>query len=142
MTQYNLFLDDVRRPEQAHVPGVRRKDIGLIIPVSLLEVSNTSAADWVVVRNYDDFAMMLRNGDMPVMVSFDHDLHREHMEYFFKETVLTGVIEYGNLKNKTGYHCAQLLVKTCKDRGCPLPICYIHSANEYGAANIKKELGI
>jgi len=140
MKNYNLFLDDVRRPEDACVPGVRRKDLDIVVTTSLLDLTNTTSDEWVIVRTYDEFELMLNSEGIPEKVSFDHDLHISHIKYFFKETVLSGIIEYTNLTVKTGYHCAQLLVKECKRLNVPLPECYVHSANDVGSSNIQNVL--
>jgi hypothetical protein len=55
--------------------------------------------------------------------------------------VPTGIIEYGNLKHKTGKHCAEFLIdKWTKSTKINTPVTYIHSANIYGAEEIKKVL--
>lgn len=140
MKTYNLFLDDVRNPGDAFVPGVRRKDIGTIETKSLLELTNTESSDWVVVRTYEEFAKTLNEFGIPSVVSLDHDLCMEHIKYYFRETVLSGIIEYANLTVRTGYHCAQLLVKECKRLNVQLPKYYVHSANSVGAENIQTVL--
>ena len=140
MKPFLLFLDDLRRPEDAYAPGVRRKDLGTVETTSLLDLTNTKSDDWVIVRTYEEFGLMLNSEGIPEIVSFDHDLSVEHIKYYFKETVLSGIIEYANLKHKTGWHCAKLLVQKCKELGCPLPQWFVHSANSYGSYNIKEVL--
>jgi len=139
MKPYRLFLDDMRRPEDAFVPGVRTKDIGIVSTTSLLDLTGTIPVDWVVVRNYDEFEFMLRSAGIPSMVSFDHDLHLEHIRHYFNDTINSGIVEYGNLKNKTGLACAQLLIDMCitnNTEKTQFPKWYVHSANEWGGANI------
>lgn len=128
---YNLFLDDVRKPKDAW-----------LYPQLVNLVEHTGIENWVAVRNYEDFTAMIRNGGIPKVVSFDHDLHFEHMRHYFDVTQKIGIVEYGNLKVKTGLSCAQYLIDACRESKTPLPTCYVHSANEVGRANIKKLLGI
>jgi hypothetical protein len=74
-------------------------------------------------------------------VSFDHDLHFEHIRHYHDVTQPTGgVIEYGNLEHKTGKSCAEFLVRKWEECGKPPLRVYIHSANQYGAKNIKEVL--
>lgn len=125
----NLFLDDIRNPNDAYINGK-----------SLLTITDTTVDDWTIVRNYDDFCMMVRNV-MPEMISFDHDLHFEHMRHYADVTVQNGVIEYGNLKHKTGKSCAEFLVSEWRRQGMVhAPKFYIHSANQWGSIEIAKVL--
>jgi hypothetical protein len=128
---YNLFLDDVRMPKDGYLYDQK---------VDLCQASNIH--NWVIVRDYDEFTSMIRNGGIPTVVSFDHDLHFEHMRHYYDVTSVCGVVEYGNLKYKTGLACAQYLIDACREKDVPLPRCYVHSANEWGRENIKKLLGI
>lgn len=128
---YNLFLDDNRKPADAWLYDQN---------VKLCEVSNIH--NWVIVRDYDEFTFMIRNMGIPTVVSFDHDLHFEHMRHYFDVVSKCGIVDYGNFKHKTGLHCAQYLIDACAENKVPLPRCYVHSANEVGRENIKKLLGI
>lgn len=75
------------------------------------------------------------------MVSFDHDLHEEHMDHYFAVTATSGVIEYTNLKIKTGKHCAEYFVDKWNKSGYThKPKTFVHSANKWGAIEIKKIL--
>ena len=130
LTSYNLFLDDLRNPEAAYLYDDKCK---------LTDKSGIAADKWVIVRDYSEFCLMVKHM-IPKTVSFDHDLHEEHIIHYFSVTQQTGVIEYGNLKNLTGRACAQYLVQQCEAAGVPLPKCYIHSANEWGRKEIAKAL--
>lgn len=127
---YNLFLDDLRNPEAAYLYDDK---------CELTGKSGIPADKWVVVRDYAEFCLMVKHM-IPKVVSFDHDLHEEHIIHYHTVTQDTGVIEYGNLKHLTGRACAQYLVQQCKVVGIDLPKCYIHSANEYGRKEIEKAL--
>lgn len=130
LTSYNLFLDDLCNPDGAYL-----YDEGWM----LTDKSGIPTDKWVVVRDYAEFCLMVKHM-LPKTVSFDHDLHEEHIIHYFSVTQSTGVIEYGNLKNLTGRACAQYLVQQCEAAGVPLPKCYIHSANEWGRKEIAKVL--
>ena len=130
--QYNLFLDDLRYPKDAYLA---EKDI------SLIDATGIETNQWQIVRNYDSFVRDINTNGIPDTVSFDHDLHEEHIRHYFAVTQPTGgVIEYGNFSKKTGKSCAQFLVDKWIDAGQPPIQVYIHSANQYGAKNIREAL--
>ena len=138
---YKLFLDDLRMPKDAYIYP-RRCELGVIIKSqNLKNFSGIDDNDWVIVRNYKDFVSIIENAGLPDVVSFDHDLHEEHIKHYYKVTQNIGVIEYGNFKEKTGKHCAEYLVQEWKKRNKPKPIkTFVHSANKYGQINIKEVL--
>ena len=138
---YNLFLDDLRDPKNAYITSTEDVCGTIIIGKSLETISGVSNDDWVVVRNYEIFVDEIEKRGLPDAVSFDHDLHYEHIKHYYKVTEPTGVIEYSNLKYKTGKHCAEYFVQKCKEQQTEnLPQVFIHSANRYGAVEIKKVL--
>lgn len=100
----------------------------------------TKITDWTVVRNYDEFVDCINGRGIPDTVSFDHDLHLEHVRHFIEHTSRTGFIEYGNLSMKTGKHCADFLVNKVAEIDCIEPACYVHSANHVGRLEIRKSL--
>ena len=129
---YNLFLDDVRYPNGASLSD---RDINLI------DASGVANNQWQIVRNYDSFVRYINKNGLPDTVSFDHDLHFEHIRHYHEVTQPTsGVIEYGNLREKTGKSCAEFLLRKWQEAGMPPMRTYIHSANQYGAKNIKEVL--
>jgi hypothetical protein len=123
----NIFLDDIRHPSNAFIGSVNLID-------------HSGIDDWLLIRDYAQFSLVLTQFGLPKTVSFDHDLHFEHIRYFHEHTMQTGYIEYDSFKNKTGWHCAKLLVQLCKAHTVPLPKCYVHSANPVGKENILKLL--
>lgn len=138
---HHLFLDDQRDPENAYIYPVKKNKEGIIIDgMTLEEASNIPNSEWEIVRSYDEFVNYIRDYGVPSVISFDHDLDIEHIMYYYAHTQDTGIIEYGNFKVKTGYHCAQFLVEHCHHNHLKLPKYFIHSANRYGASNIKKVL--
>ncbi len=119
MSIYNLFLDDTRTPTK---------------PLNGLE--------WKVARNYDEFVAILEKYGLPELVSFDHDLHVEHMDYYYemRDNGLSS-INYGNLVNHTGLDCAVYLVSKLQDaEELDIPKLNVHSHNRWGKVNIKNYL--
>jgi ASC-1-like (ASCH) protein len=138
---YNLFLDDMRKPEHAYIHPKRDGNSIVITSHSLENMSGVPNNGWVVVRTYEDFVQTIEERGIPNVVSFDHDLDEEHIRHYYKVTESTGVIEYGNLKVKTGKHCAEYLVQQCKaQQPKNLPEVFIHSANKWGVKEIRKVL--
>jgi len=129
---YNLFLDDIRYPNGAYLYD---KDVNLI------DATGIPTNQWQIVRSYESFVRYINKNGLPDTVSFDHDLHFEHIRHYHEVTQPTGgVIEYGNLEHKTGKSCAEFLVRKWEECGKPPLRVYIHSANQYGAKNIKEVL--
>jgi len=94
--------------------------------------------EWVVVTNYEDFCLKvteigIENIDI---VSFDHDLDRSATLHFLDEVRLTYSIDYRKIKEKTGMHAAMWICNLSAETCQPLPLCFSHSANPIGAANI------
>jgi hypothetical protein len=138
---YNLFLDDLRKPEHAYIYPKRDGNSIVITSHSLENMSGVSNDNWVVVRTYEDFVQTIEEKGIPNAVSFDHDLDEEHIRHYYKVTESTGVIEYDNLKVKTGKHCAEYFVQKYKELQPPhTPHVYIHSANQWGVQEIRKVL--
>ena len=132
----NLFLDDQRNPEHAYLHLDSSAS-----SVSLVEHSGIHQDDWVIARTYEEFVKCITKLGLPDVVSFDHDLDDEHIKHYFMVTQDTGIIEYGNLKEKTGKHCAEYLAQEWVKQNKPKPIkTFVHSANYWGQIEIKKVL--
>jgi len=120
--EYNLFLDDIRNP----------KDVTWIeLPL----------VEWVIVRNYKEFVDIILRNNVPLRVSYDHDICEEHYPggvgiYEGDPRIKTIKLDYDSYKEKTGYHCALFLVNYCIDHHLPLPTYYIHTLNPVGRMNI------
>ena len=118
---YNLFLDDYRIPHDAFL---YTKDSDFIM------------LQWKIVTNYDEFVSLItkeyENGKFPNIVAFDHDLADIH----YTEPVG----DYSDMKEKTGYHCAQWLANFCMDNDIKLPSFKVHSMNPVGKKNIESYL--
>lgn len=106
--KYKIYLDDIRNPKED---------------------------DWIVVRNYYDFVekiheIGLQNIDL---ISLDHDLDTSAMKEFMDGN---GIINYDNIKEKTGLDAAKFLVNLSMDTKTPLPQINVHSFNPAGSKNI------
>ena len=126
--KYNLFLDDIREPEEAY---------------SYTQLSIYTELNWKIVRNYEEFINYIKRNHkkysiMPEIISFDHDLADEH----YRPSMITdpekysGYYDNGTFKEKTGMECAKWLVNFCMDNGVKMPKCYVHSMNPVGSKNI------
>jgi hypothetical protein len=132
----NFFLDDLRNPNDAYLHLNDAYD-----KISLVDYSGIHENDWVIMRTYDEFVKCIKYIGLPDVVSFDHDLAEEHIMHYFKVTQDIGIVEYGNLKEKTGKHCAEYLVQEWKRQGKSKQIkTFVHSANKWGGQNIKEIL--
>lgn len=117
--KYNLFLDDFRSTEDAFF-------------YTKNPMYNT--LQWEIVRSYDEFVQKVLTMGIPDIVSFDHDLADEH--YFNHDLGIT--VDYNDLIEKTGYHCAKWLIEFCIDAKKEIPrIILIHSMNIVGTKNIE-----
>lgn len=112
---YNLFLDDIRRPED----------------VKYMHLPIYDMVEWIIVRNYYAFITLIENKGVPDIISFDHDLadiHYKEQNFDYND------VDY----EKTGYHCAKWLIDYCLDNEKELPAkILIHSMNPAGSVNIK-----
>lgn len=116
---YFLFLDDIRKPSDVK---------WIILP----------AANWVIVRSYDEFVKALNERGIPEFITFDHDLAEEHYRpsMYNPDRHYSNYYTDGTFKEKTGFHCAQFLVEKCIAEGKKLPRCACHSMNPIGRENI------
>ena len=122
---YNLFLDDVRNPQDCF--EYTRQGVYLM-------------KDWVVVRNYDEFVLTIKQRGIPTVASFDHDLADEHYRpsMYDSDKHYTNYYTDGTFKEKTGYHCAKWMLDHCVENDLEIPkLSYIHSMNPVGTENIK-----
>ncbi len=119
ITNYNLFLDDVRLPNQvtwADLPPNQH---------------------YSVVRNYQEFVDLITLRGLPKFVTYDHDLSTEHYENYHSINEQGGLaIDYNKFEEKTGYDCAKWLVDYCMKKGVKHPPYRVHSMNPVGARNI------
>jgi hypothetical protein len=128
---YNLFLDDVRSPSDCYI---------------YINDERYVKYEWIIVRSHDDFVEKVNNmwcqKMFPSLVSFDHDLSREHHDSAMHD----GVDAYDKLAQRfiipTGMNSAEYLVNFCKLNQLALPECLIHSMNPSGELRIRRILGM
>ena len=114
ITDYNIFLDDVRIPTQvtwADIPQYQH---------------------YSLVRNYNEFISLILARGLPKYVCYDHDLANEHYSDAFRNVALP----YNSYTEKTGYDCAKWLVNYCMEKDQDLPEYIVHSMNPAGGKNI------
>ena len=123
---YNLFLDDIRVPQDAgnymtENPEIYRKE------------------KWIIVRSYDEFIAYINEHGLPTLVSYDHDLADVHYDLKTNTDCLSWQ-EYYALEDKerTGYDCALWLTEYVMKNSLSLPKSIIHSKNMVGKENIEK----
>lgn len=114
---YALFLDDIRTP-------LSTKHVQLPL------------YDWVIVKSFKEFVKKISEKGLPYYITFDHDLGAEHYPKNHDEMSLNHKINYDNMKEKSGYHCAIWLTEYCMDKKLPLPKFQVHSMNPAGKQNI------
>jgi hypothetical protein len=114
ITNYNLFLDDVRLPN--HVTWVD-------LPAN---------QHYSLVRNYQEFVDLITLRGIPKFVTYDHDLADKHYGHGLKNDD----IPYDQYAEKTGYDCAKWLVDYCMKKGVKHPPYVVHSMNPVGKQNI------
>ena len=115
ITDYNIFLDDVRIPTQvtwADIPQYQH---------------------YSLVRNYNEFISLILARGLPKYVCYDHDLANEHYSDAFRNVALP----YNSYTEKTGYDCAKWLVAYCAERKIKHPPYIVHSLNPVGKKNIE-----
>ena len=115
ITNYNLFLDDVRIP--THVTWAN-------IPAN---------QHYSVVRNYKEFVDLITLRGLPKFVCYDHDLSDCH----YGHGLSNDDIPYDSYSEKTGYDCAKWLVNYCINKQIKHPDYIVHSLNPVGKKNIE-----
>jgi hypothetical protein len=130
-----IFLDDVRKPEDAakYVKGMG------INP----DIYIKGEIEWHVVRDFYEFAHDIKINGIPDVVSFDHDLADEHYtpeQYWHDFDASKDYQEKKGYGEPTGYECALYLAKVCAEQKKELPLWVVHSMNPVGAARIRNYL--
>ena len=109
--KFRLYLDDVRTP---------------------------LAQDWIIARNYDEFvaAIKIHGLENFEVISLDHDLGEGAMVEYYTNVKNNYILDYNNIKERTGMDCCRYLVSESMNERIPLPQIYVHSANPIGSANM------
>lgn len=126
---YHLFLDDYRHPYDcigyAHSIGIRP------------DVYTTRK--WRIAKSYKEFVdTILWQGQLPLSISFDHDLADVHYDIDFQDWNDYTADQLGI--EETGMDCAKWLINYCLNNELPLPEYFVHSMNPVGRQNIKSLL--
>lgn len=110
MKKYKIYLDDIRIPTED---------------------------GWTVVRSYSEFVDKINEIglDNIELISLDHDLDDSAMDEWMDNTYYSYTINYDNIKEPTGFHCAMRLIEMWK-LGEPVVDVVVHSANAIGSGNI------
>ena len=109
--KFRLYLDDVRTP---------------------------LAQDWIIARNYDEFVAAIKFHGLEnfEVISLDHDLGEGAMVEYYTNVKNNYILDYNNIKERTGMDCCRYLVSESMNERIPLPQIYVHSANPIGSANM------
>jgi hypothetical protein len=97
---------------------------------------------WDVVRSFDDFVKYFKENEMPLVVSFDHDLipahYALHNDHPNPEARQSAWEDYHNAPDHlpTGYDCLKWLVDYCHDNAVTFPHIFIHTMNTTGYQNM------
>lgn len=125
---YNLFLDDIRCPEECNLYKTKYMPLNRAV---------YTQEPWKIVRNYAEFVLAIKTelsvGRFPKLVSFDHDLADIH----YDPKTWTETFTY---LEETGKDAARWFVQFCIDNDLELPECIVHSMNPIGAERIYNEL--
>ena len=101
-----------------------------------LGVDYSDKDKWVIVRDYFDFVDLVdKYFDDIDLISFDHDLHKEHYSLLMYDGASYNAL-YKTFKEKTGFDAAKWLNRYIKRNNIPLPFIYCHSRNPIGKKNI------
>jgi len=124
---YNLFLDDVRIPEDCVTYMHQR--IGPRNPIYINET-------WIIARDFKSFVAIIEKHGNPKVISFDHDLAFEHYADDNGDGTWT-LKDESTFIEKTGYDAAKWYMNWLRENGLPVAEIFIHSANPVGSENIR-----
>ena len=112
----SIYLDDQRTPLEKPSPN----------------------SDWVVVRNYDEFVLLIERTGLEniEIISFDHDLDRSATMHYLEYVKTHYEIDYSKISEPTGLDAVRWLISHSLTTGKPIPKCYVHSANPIGSGNM------
>ena len=123
-----LFLDDKRLPKDVYRYTLKKE---------------YKDKKWVIVANYEEFVLYLKHHGVPDFVSFDHDIAESHYtpKELWNDYEASKAWQDAQVhKEKTGFDCAEYLIKFCTQNGHCLPEYYCHSQNPVGRDKINKFL--
>lgn len=93
---------------------------------------------WIVCRDYDQFVNKVSEIGLENItgISLDHDLGDTAMEEYYNNVEPHNILNYNNIKEKTGLDCVKWLIDLSMETDIPLPYTTVHSANPIGAHNM------
>jgi hypothetical protein len=105
--------------------------------IYLDDTRTPTEGEWVVVRTYNEFVETIEKIGLQniEIISLYHDLDKTAMKEWHDNTYYNYTINYDNIKEKTGYHCAMWLIEQWK-KGKLVVDVVVHSANAIGSGNI------
>jgi hypothetical protein len=121
---YNLFLDDVRNPNQAFLHGQN---------ATLLEHTRTLAFQWTVVRSYEEFLETIYQKGLPRLVSLDNDLTDVHTKYYFSAD--NDYFDTAKFKDN-GIACLEFLLNS----GMNPEGIHVHTANHFAREYMQNKI--
>jgi hypothetical protein len=122
MSKVLLWLDDNRDPETSPY-------LGKYVP-------DHEAYEIVWVKTYNEFTKWITDNELPLKISFDHDLADEHYAPNERWDDYNKWADEQDFKEKTGMDCVKWLVDYCLDNNKQLPTWSCHSANPSGVENM------
>lgn len=139
-----MATKDSQSPKKRRIPERPKNTMALYLDDERTLLENPPGLEWQVVRSYKEFTERIVEvykiwGVLPKLISFDHDLHPEHVNFFLEKGRCN---DYSVFTEKTGMHCAQWLIALCDKNHISLEgvRLVVHSANPGGAVNIQKVL--
>jgi len=124
---YNVLLDDERTPSDVFY--YKRDD-------------EYKTLIWEIVKSYNEFVDLFCHkyvyGELPSVISFDHDLVGEH--YMKGAKTMFKTFDENSVTIPTGWHCLVWLLKFYEENDMELPKIMIHTKNPAGEENMKAVL--
>lgn len=93
-----------------------------------------------LVCTYQQFTEYIEKCGIPELISFDHDLHDEHIKHYFNADGRLDAEDYERFEHKTGMDCCKFLVDYCERNRVMFDRIYIHTHNPIGRINMKSYL--
>jgi hypothetical protein len=111
--------------------------MGKMVNIYLDDVRTPTEGEWLIVRTYTEFVEKIDEIGLEniELISLDHDLDDSAMKEWHNNTYYNYTINYDNIKEKTGYHCAMWLIEQWNKRKRVVDV-VVHSANAIGSGNI------
>lgn len=108
------------------------------VKIYLDDVRIPTEDDWLVAKDYHEFVSLIETYGLNniELISLDHDLGDTAMVEYYNNVKDNYTLDYGNIREMTGYDCCKFLVDYSMDNSVPLPLIRVHSANPIGSHNM------